>query len=130
MELQTKSPIVISLLLKSEGVILEIILFIATLLGRIAPIYTLLYEFLCCKESWFGEFLIIAADFNLLSILENLLKAVVVACKLRQFLVQVLLYLCRNLIGTLADDSYTFIDVASIVTEFHDVTSNGVYWCF
>ena len=84
------------------------------LFGGVSPIYILLDELLCSEECRLREFFVILAYLYLFTVFKDFLETVIVTGKFCQFLAEVLLYLSRDLVGTLADDSDALVDIVGV----------------
>ena len=97
---------------------------------HLAIMHSTLLKLVNCHECSLGQSLVVAADFYLLAIFKYLLQRIGSCSKLLKLLVQLLLDICRNLIGALSDDGYALVDITSFFTEVHDVACHRIGGCF
>lgn len=76
-------------------------------------------------EGGLGQTLVVARYFDLLAVFAYFLKVVVVGSELLEFLFEVRLHLCGNLIGTLGDDAYGFVHIAGVFGELNHVAGDS-----
>lgn len=85
-----------------------------------------LHIFLCGDKHRLRQFFVVARDFDLLAVFVHLFGGVGERRKLLEFLLEVVLHLHGNLIGTFGDDAHRFVDVAGIGRHLDHVTSDSV----
>ena len=95
-------------------------------LNELAVVHAALFKLLDGNEGGLGQLLVVTADLYLLAVFENLLQGIRCCGKLLKLLVQFLLDVGRNLVGTLANDGNALVDVAGLFTEVHDVACHRV----
>lgn len=98
---------------------------IITVFDRLAEEELMVDVLLCGDEGRFGKTLVVAGDFDLLTVFAYFLKVVVVGGEFLKFLFELGLHLGGNLIGTLSDDAYCFVHIAGLLGELNHVAGDG-----
>ncbi len=88
--------------------------------------YLVLHILLCGDKRRFRKLLVVARYLYLFAVFGNFLKIVVERGKFLEFLLKVMLHFHRDLVGSLGDDAYCFINISRVLCHFHHVAGDSV----
>ena len=108
---------------RSELVVVELLI---ALFEWIAEVDLAVQKVFGCNERALRQAFVVAGNLDLLTIFKGFFERVCAGGKLFELTAEVFLHLCRNLVGTLAHDDQTLINVACGFCKIHQVVRDSV----